>query len=61
MSTKSKRRVERRHHLEQPAAAAAPVQNKEEKQIAGAIVGELLNAITFGATESPPSARNAQH
>lgn len=60
MSTKSKRRIERRHRNEQPAVVPAP-QNKDEKQIAGAIVGELLNAITFGATESPPSARNAQH
>ena len=58
MSTKSKRRIERRQNIEQ--SAPAPVAKKDEKQIAGAIVGELLNAITFGATESPQSVRTEQ-
>jgi hypothetical protein len=56
MSTKSKRRIERRQNIEQ--SPAPPVAKKDEKQIAGAIVGQLLDAITFGATESPQSVRN---
>ena len=50
--------MERRQNLE--PSAPASVQNKDEKVIAGAIVGELLNAITFGATESPQSVRTAK-
>jgi len=51
MSTKSKRRIARR-------SGNPPAQGPTSKrEVAGQIVGALLNAITFGAVDGPPSAR----
>jgi predicted lipid-binding transport protein (Tim44 family) len=63
MSVKSKARRTRRAKPEStaPAAHATPhlPANPEEKRAAGAIMGALLDAITFGALETSPASARA--
>lgn len=56
MSTKSKRRMSRRH---QEPKVEARVESVDKRQVAGEIVGQLLQAVTFGATEPPNSVRKS--
>ncbi len=56
MSTKSKRRIARRA-TEQGTSSLASIGPSSQHRIEGQLVGALLNAITFGAVDGPPSAR----
>lgn len=64
MSTKSKRRVARRSKLDHAHAGLGSTQAATvpttERQAIGAIMGGLLNAITFGAVEPGPQSRNPE-
>jgi hypothetical protein len=55
MSTKSKRRMARRAANEKRQASA--LGPNAERKIAGQIVGELLQAITFGTLDGPQGVR----
>ena len=55
MSTKSKRRIERRLNKDEVSSThRQPHVTPVEQRATGALVGALLNAITFGALEPVP-------
>jgi hypothetical protein len=61
MSTKSKRRGGHRAHPAERSSQSPAQPNVNEKRVAGAIIGALLDAITFGALDaSAPSQKPPQ-
>ncbi len=58
MSTKSKRRAERRHpsdHAPQSQTTSSPTSLRGEQRVAaGELMGAVLNLVTLGAIEAEP-------